>query len=174
MKVQLSLRQIQYNSFLSYINPTGLFLSTAFIFIGGVREYQGKINSAAVWTQTQLCRDLLTHLASWFVCGNNLSDETKLGGRDSTDQEDEEQRVVAGMWTSHLQLRRDIVIGQCIVFTTHFVQGALFILLLLLLVALAVSVVILMRSGHRDTGHYYPKQWMMSSHPGDTMADMWT
>lgn len=50
------------------------------------------------------------------MCGNNLSDETKLGGRDSTDQEDEEQRVVAGMWTSHLQLRWDIVIGQCIVF----------------------------------------------------------
>lgn len=57
---------------------------------------------------------VLTHLTSWFVCGNHLFDETQLGGRDAPDEEDEEQRVVSRAWTGHLMAERDIVIGQCI------------------------------------------------------------
>lgn len=57
---------------------------------------------------------LPTHLCPWFMCSNNLFDETKLWGRDSTNQEEEKHRVVAGMWTTHLKLRQDIVISQCI------------------------------------------------------------
>lgn len=48
---------------------------------------------------------LPTHLSPGFVRGNDLFDEPKLRGRDSTNQEEEEQRVVAGMWTTHLELR---------------------------------------------------------------------
>lgn len=45
--------------------------------------------------------------------GDNLSDEPQLGGRDSAQHEDEEQGVVAGMWSSHLQRGGDTVIGCC-------------------------------------------------------------
>lgn len=53
-----------------------------------------------------------THLTSWFVCGNRLSDEAQLGGRDAPDEEDEEQGVVTWVWTAHLMAERGTVIGR--------------------------------------------------------------
>ncbi len=58
------------------------------------------------------------HLCPRFVCRNDLFDETQLGGRDPPNQEEEEQRVVAGMRTAHLELKEgDIVIGPYILFS---------------------------------------------------------
>lgn len=53
-----------------------------------------------------------THLTSWFVRGNRLSDETQLGGRDAPDEEDEEQGVVTWVWTAHLMAEGDTAIGR--------------------------------------------------------------
>lgn len=55
---------------------------------------------------------MLTHLTSWFVRGNRLSDETQLGGRDAPDEEDEEQGVVTWVWTAHLMAEGHTVIGR--------------------------------------------------------------
>lgn len=55
-----------------------------------------------------------THLTSWFVRGNRLFDETQLGRRHAPDEEDEEQRVVAGVRTGHLVGGQDVMIGQCV------------------------------------------------------------
>lgn len=55
---------------------------------------------------------VLTHLTSWFVRGNRLSDEAQLGGRDAPDEEDEEQGVVTWVRTAHLTAEGDAVIGR--------------------------------------------------------------
>lgn len=55
-----------------------------------------------------------SHLTPWFVCVNCLSDETKLRGCNSTNQEEEKEIVVAGMWSAHLELKPDIVISDFI------------------------------------------------------------
>lgn len=55
-----------------------------------------------------------THLTSWLARGNRLFDETQLGRRHAPDEEDEEQRVVAGVRSGHLMGGQDVMIGQCV------------------------------------------------------------
>lgn len=54
-------------------------------------------------TLLHTCR--LTDLCSWFERGDGVLDEAELRRRDSTDQEEEEQRVVSGTRTAHLEIR---------------------------------------------------------------------
>lgn len=56
--------------------------------------------------------DKRTHLTSWFVRGSRLFDETQLGRRHAPDEEEEEQRVVAGVGTGHLMGGQDVMIGR--------------------------------------------------------------
>lgn len=90
-------------SFISVIQEADLYAHTP------VSTQHGRIRQHKFSLRARQRGNEWTHLTSWFVRGNRLFDETQLGRRHAPDEEDEEQRVVAGVRTGHLMGGQDIM-----------------------------------------------------------------